>query len=50
MEQKTLGTILKIVGLVTGAVAIVLLFKWHPVLSGLVVLGAAIYFIGDWIH
>ena len=50
MGNKTLGTILKAVGIVIGAVSIILMFKWHPVLASSVVVGAVIYFIGDYIH
>jgi len=49
MEQKTLGTILKAVGIAIGVISLILMFKWHPVLSGLIVVGAGVYFIGDYL-
>jgi hypothetical protein len=39
--------IVKVAGIVLGAVATVLLVTQHPIHVGIIVLGAAVYFIGD---
>jgi hypothetical protein len=44
MDTKT---IVKVAGIVLGAVATVLLVTQHPIHVGLIALGAAAYFVGD---
>ena len=47
MEQKTLGTILKVVGIAIGVITAIVAIKLHPIIGGLLILGAIVYFIGD---
>jgi hypothetical protein len=49
MEQKTLGTILKAVGIAIGVVTAIIAIKLHPIIGGLLILGAGVYFIGDYL-
>ncbi len=49
MEKKQVGLILKIVGIVIGVVTAVVAAKLHPIIVGTLVLGAAVYFIGDYL-
>jgi len=50
MNNVNLGQIFQVVGLGLGVIASLLLITRHPILIGLEVLGAALYFVGKYIN
>jgi hypothetical protein len=47
--NKNLGLYLQVGGVVLGAITALLLVTRHPVLVGLLALGAALYFVGEYV-
>ena len=49
-RNRQIGQYLQIGGVVLGAIAMVLLITRHPVLMGLNLLGAGLYFVGQFLR